>query len=257
MNIFGNLCRPAFAESPTGQIEYKDFRVNKSGNNVLEGIDLSSYHFVMIYSYIFIKPNTLFVMGSKETKNVEMIAISMKEQTSILIARYPSYLRWSLRTANFSVFFMQKLKSPATFIVLKYLDGNIARQIDETITLIDIYFSESGSEFKMINSQKVSESNIAYYRHTNMKYKYLYVEVDNSFSGIEPLLGPAKKMVPKYFINDVNNDGYSDILIWKAFYISRKIEEEEKKDFVLDREELYVMYFNYWDLTFSKPTPIF
>ncbi len=249
-SIFLILSQPVLAQLNTGQIEHKSVQLNKSGNIVVKGIDLSPYHFERIYSYALISQEYMIVMGSK-ADDVELIAISLPDKRSVIVEKYP-YLRWSLRTANFTAFTMQKLTSSNIFIILKYRAGNIARRIDETSTIIDIYHSESYGRFKLINRQKVSTSNITYNIQTDIKYKYRHLEVDNSTTGMDPL-GPAKRVVPMYFINDVNNDGFSDILIWKAFYLSRRIEEDDKKAFILEREELHVMYFNYLNSTFTKP----
>ncbi len=107
----------------------------------------------------------------------------------------------------------------------------------------------------LIKNGEISESSIAYYRNTRIEDKYLYFEGDKLYSKTETI-GPARKGVGKFFINDVNDDGYSDILIWNAFYISRGIMEDDKKDFVIEKEELNVMYFNYWESIFSKPTQL-
>ncbi len=254
LSDLSTLSRTAFTDSSTGHVEYNSQRLNKSGNIIVEGIDLTPYHFIRIFAYALIKPDSMFVLGSKKSKDIEMIAISLEDKSSVLVARYPD-LHWSLRTANFTVFFMKKLKESTVFLMIEYLDGNIANRYDETFVIIDIYISESGQDFRLINSQKVSESSIAYYRNTKIEEKYLYFEAGNPY--IDTMtIGPAKKGVSKIFINDVNNDCFSDILIWKAFYLSRKIEDGDKDDFVIEREELHVMYFNYWDSTFSKPTPL-
>ncbi len=242
-----------FANSQWGVITYKSSKVDDIMNLNIEGVDLTEYGYVEVYHYALVNTDMLFVLGAMKTRETILSSISLEDHKSIVIARFSSTLGWSLRKAAFRVFFLQNLQPSVPFVMLEYTDGNISRYSEETAESLEIFRADSEDHYTLIRQEKIAETNVLYEGiHSEANYKYRYIEVDDMSE--DP--GPAKAELPTVFFSDANDDGYADILIWKRRYVSRTREDRERGAFILDQEELHVIYFEPEEMTFSALTAL-
>lgn len=226
-------------------------RKNENSNNLsLDQVDLSRFNFVEIYRYARLDKDTLFVLGRLKNDSTTLAKINLPDKKETKVAAYPAELTWSIRTATFTIFTLNKIKNSPLFVMVEYLSGNIGRKFDETQKNLDVFRSLNNHSFKLLSQEIIASNDIAYY--INPKNEYLYLAVDDSTSG-PGKKEPARKEEVEIQLNDKNHDGYTDILIRKKTYFSRKTNQTREDDFMLHKEEWLVLYFQKEKVTFSSP----
>jgi len=241
------------ASGSCGITRYRASRVEPF-NLSIQGITLVDYGYAMVYQYVLVNDELIFVLGTTDAGKPVLSAISLAEQTSDIVMEFSEELVWSLPDAKLTVFFLDNLAA-VPFILIEYASGNLAQQFDETETCLDILRFDGQNGYTLLRHEIIERTNIAFVAHAEAEFRYRYLEVDHSRSGVGTR-EPAKKDIATIFFCDVSDDGYADILVWKQRYVSREVVDPAEKDFVLAREELSVMTFEKDGLTFSALKPL-
>jgi hypothetical protein len=245
MNVFANLSWSVTV--------YNSSKVDDIMNLSIEGVNLAEYGYVRVYQYALVNNDVLFVLGFMKNRDTILSSISLEKRESIIITQFSPTLGWSVRKAAFRVFFLQNLQSSRPFVMLEYTDGNISRYSEETVIYLEVFGADSEENYTLLRQEQIAETNILHAGiSSDRQYTYRYIQVDDMSE--DP--GPAKAEFPTVFFSDANDDGYADILVWKRRYISRTKEDTGRGSFILDQEELHVMYFEPKDMTFSALTPL-
>jgi hypothetical protein len=134
--------------------------------------------------------------------------------------------------------------------MLEYTDGNISRYSEETERYLEIFRADPDT-YTMLRQEKIAQTNILHAGLPSESH-YQYLEVND----MSDTSSPAKAEFPMLFFSDANGDGYADILIWKREYVARRNEDHARGSFMLDKEELHVMYFEPEAMTFSALTSL-
>lgn len=246
----------AFGTSSGEITVYPSSKVDEIRNVTIAGVALEKYGYVEVYQYVLVNADMLFVLGATKSEKLVLSAISLKDQKANIVVEYPEDLAWSLPQAAIRVFFLPNVQPPTIhFIMIEYTAGNLARQLDETETYLDILRPDTEDTYILLRREKIAKTNVVFYKYSELEFKYRYLEVDHSRTG-PGAREPAKKETAKVFLCDANDDGYADILVWKQRYVSRLIEDPGEEDFVLEKEAAAVMYFEENGLTFSALTPL-
>lgn len=230
-----------------GVTVYRHSRVDAQETKTLsiEGFDLAEYGYVTAYQYALVNNETLFVLGEVQSEDIVLSAISLKDSKKRVIAQYDLGLTFFLMKAPWMVFFLNNLQPSLPFVMIEYRSGNVITGEEETTTYLEVYRVDP-DQATLLQREQLTELWIGY-RPDDRKGKYRYAGHPQE---------PAQTDLIRYFLTDVNNDGYADILIWKRRYVSRTNEDTRKGDFYLEKEELHVMYFEFEGMTFSPMVPL-
>lgn len=252
--IFGNN-NSSFGSSVCNTSLYKSVKNKDMYELHIAGVNLEDYDYLHVYQYVLVPPEKLFVLGYMKSEQPVLSIISLKSRQATVMRQYPWALAGFLRKANFTVVFLHDTKSFPAFILLEYVDGNISRNTEETVTYLEILRADSVDEYRVLRREGIAETSIVFERNSNPEFKYRYLPGESLLDETEPLQA-ATNDISKVLFCDVNDDSYPDILVWIQRYISRLLKDPGNEDFVLEKEKLSVMYFEPDTMTFSVLTPL-
>lgn len=233
-----------------GETVCRGLGASEKGKFQLEGIDISKYSYLEIHQYVFSDSNTLFILGRTEFDAIKLSTIDLRSGKSNSVVEYPLEGIYPIKNVRFAVFFMEKLNPKEIFVIVTFDENYSGMRAQLESVIIEIFRSMPGNRFTKMKRAEVEQMNIAYQKE-DRKSKYLYMAVDESSSG-DGDVEPAMKCLSRVILSDANADGFTDILVWKELHSSRFLEDEEKDDFIFDREGIYVMYFDRGKMKFSN-----
>ena len=244
-----------FGSSACDTVLYESVKAEDIYNLHVAGINLEEYGYIHVYQYVLVNTETLFVLGYTKSKKAVLSTLSLDSRRSTVIMEYPWTLAGFLEEATLTVFFLNDSQTPRAFVLIEYIDGNISRNTEETITYLEIFRADSVDNYSLLRRESIAETSIVFEINSNPEFKYRYLPGESLSEEAIPLKA-ATNDIAKLFLCDVNDDRYPDILVWKQRYSSRLIKDTGNADFVLEKETLSAMYFDPRSLTFSPLTPV-
>lgn len=212
-------------------------------------VDLGEYGYKRVDQYVLTEQGDMFIIGDTAVEgSPKLSVISLKSHQKMLITQE---LGWPNHPdqIHLMVFYLNDISD--AFVLAEYADVNVSRETEEGTTYLDL-FRVVPEEEKSVHLRHETLTVTMIYKDWSPDAKYAYVD----FSEGGGANVPAKKERMKYFLSDVNGDGYADILIWKGTYQARSHGDPGKGDFYLAGATVGVMYFQPQEKTFSPITPI-
>lgn len=224
-------------------------------NLEIDGINLAAHEYIEVHYDVLVNSKTLFVSGRMKPNKIVLAAITLDTQKSAVIAEYPIEGIFPIEEVKFMVFVMHQLEPPNVYVVATYTNNESGMHVELISTVLEVFRVESDDKYTLINKEQVDEIDIGDGENTDPQFIYKHLAAMYTPKEAESgTIKPATRNVTTVFPGDVNQDGYPDILVWRQIYLSKKIEDPGEEDYVFDREELHVMYFQSQERGFSPLT---
>ena len=186
LHVFMIVCgsKNIFGSSACDTVLYESVKAEDIYNLHVAGINLEEYGYIHVYQYVLVNTETLFVLGYTKSKKAVLSTLSLDSRRSTVIMEYPWALAGFLAKATLTILFQQDIQPSISFVLIEYLDGNIAKEAEETLTYLDIFRIDS-ERSTLTQRETIAETNVIFNPNSDseLKYRYIYSTGDDPAKG--------------------------------------------------------------------------